>query len=207
MPSSHFHRSAHSPAVFGRRGFSLLEMVIVIVILGSLMIVAIPALREMARQNRLETAANDLAALFRFARSDAVFEEHTTAVYIDMDAGTYQLDLMNDDDETRRRRRNRRTDEGRRMERLRPLPEGIVFKDIYIWEEQVAEDGRAVVEFYPNGTVSPVIIVVAEGEKGPAIHIKLSRSTGRTAIEDGEPKDPILPGQRALIQETVEVED
>ena len=53
-------------------GFTLLEMVIVIVILGVMASIAIPNFTAMLRAQRVRTAAYDLMASLQFARSEAI---------------------------------------------------------------------------------------------------------------------------------------
>lgn len=53
-------------------GFTLLELLIVIGIVGVLMGMAVPSFRDMMRNNRLTTYTNELVTTLNFARSEAV---------------------------------------------------------------------------------------------------------------------------------------
>jgi type IV fimbrial biogenesis protein FimT len=64
--------SSRWPAVRRARGFTAVEMVIVLVILGVLVTLAAPSFVNMIRSQRIKTAANDLVSTLTFARSEAV---------------------------------------------------------------------------------------------------------------------------------------
>ena len=53
-------------------GFTLLELMIAVAIVGILTTLALPSFREMLRQNRATGLANDLAAALNLARSEAI---------------------------------------------------------------------------------------------------------------------------------------
>lgn len=53
-------------------GFTLLELMVAIAIAGVLMAIAIPSFREMIRNNRLTTYANEFVTSLNIARSEAV---------------------------------------------------------------------------------------------------------------------------------------
>jgi prepilin-type N-terminal cleavage/methylation domain-containing protein len=55
-----------------RRGFSLIEMMVVIAIVAALVIVGSPYLRDAARHTRLKAAARDLAGAIHYARAQAI---------------------------------------------------------------------------------------------------------------------------------------
>ncbi|MCX7046210.1 MAG: hypothetical protein NTX50_12085 [Candidatus Sumerlaeota bacterium] len=199
-----------------------MEMAIVIVIMGLMLVVSIPTLRSVYSMNKIETSARDLASVFRAARAQAVFDNRTITVRMDFVKGEYQLDLMLSDKE-RLERHDRGAKVKPAIERVRRLADEVNFGDVLIWDEQISRTEKGIMvtlEFYPNGTATPAIIILEEKEKGrddskEGIKLKtrtvekrtvtVSRSTGQTRIINGEPADMTLAGQTSSMKRTVKV--
>lgn len=71
-------------------GFTLLEMLIVLVILAMLGVMATPALGPPSDGIRLQAAVSDLLGAFRRARSAAIARNGDTSVVIDVDKHTLE---------------------------------------------------------------------------------------------------------------------
>ena len=69
-------------AMDGRRlrGFTIIELMIVMVIVGVLATIAAPSMRDIVVRTRLKTAASDLHVSLTFARSEAIKRNNTISV-------------------------------------------------------------------------------------------------------------------------------
>ena len=80
------------------RGFTLLELLIVITLIGILATIAVPNFQEMVKRNAVVSQNNELVALINTAKSEAV--RRSTAVRIvivDLGSGTWQATVRDPD--------------------------------------------------------------------------------------------------------------
>lgn len=66
-----------------RRGFTIVEMVIVMVILGMMAAVAVPAFKRWVQEDEMTMATQTIESLFRLARDSAVRSGANVTVWID----------------------------------------------------------------------------------------------------------------------------
>lgn len=74
------------PARSCRRGFSLVEMILVLVVIGIVAAVTLPTLARSIRGSRLRTATRSIVMAGRYARSMAVMKQSQMEVRFDLDA-------------------------------------------------------------------------------------------------------------------------
>ena len=72
-------------------GFSMMEIMLVIVIISILTTISTPALRGFAASRRLKTAAQKVVDTFTYARDMAITERHTHLVVFDLTGNRYWL--------------------------------------------------------------------------------------------------------------------
>ncbi|MCP4605807.1 MAG: prepilin-type N-terminal cleavage/methylation domain-containing protein [Proteobacteria bacterium] len=80
-----------------QRGFTLIEVVMVIAIIAILLTIAVPAINGWLPNYRLKSAARDLYSTFQMARMEAVKANERRGVSFDAAAGTYQILSSGDD--------------------------------------------------------------------------------------------------------------
>jgi general secretion pathway protein H len=75
-------------------GFTLIEMLVVLVILALAATVAVPLLSGGSEGLRLQLAASELAAAFRVTRSAAILRHMETSLMIDVDRRTFKSSVV-----------------------------------------------------------------------------------------------------------------
>ena len=74
-------------------GFTLIEVVVVLVLLGIVAGVTVPALRDWAPQDALSVASDQVVRVLRSARAEALHRGVETRLMIDPDQGGYRLEI------------------------------------------------------------------------------------------------------------------
>jgi general secretion pathway protein H len=110
-------------------GFTLLELLIVLAILGLTTALAVPMFSRAMPDLQAKAAARDVAAMLRSARSLAITENREVTVAVDLDR--HSVDLA-----------------GVRSETVKP---GIGL-DLYSAMEELIDRGAGRIRFYPDGT-------------------------------------------------------
>ncbi len=130
----------------GAKGFSLLELMVVVGVFGVLVAASVPAISGSIRTARLEGAANTLAADLRHARSLASAQRRTFQVTFGAD--TYSLSRVSPAE----------------VVRTRTLPRGVSF----------ASSGSAT--FYAWGLTQPAAITVGDHRSSSVVRLAANGS-------------------------------
>jgi general secretion pathway protein H len=150
------------------RGFTLLELLIVLVIIGIGAAFIAPTVARSLTNLKLKTATKQLAAVLRYARSKAVSSKNTTQVIIDIDNARYSAEISQDKSSTE----NTGTSAA--------FPSSVRFKQVKLGEE-IHESGLVQLLFYPKGNTSGGEIIL-ENDRYRQYRITIDNLTGKVKI-------------------------
>lgn len=131
-----------SSAARGRRGFSLLELVIVLLIAGLIASLVLPSMSGTLESGRLRAGASDVRATFNLARTLAASGARERVVTFDLERGAYEVDGQGG-----------------------LVPEGVEIASARTGTETV-EQGEARVRFFPDGSAEEAEVVLTTASGG-----------------------------------------
>lgn len=189
-----------------KKGFTLVEMVIAISIMGLMLALATPSVMKFLRHYQSKDAAQVLSSILRQARSRAVHEKNNYVAFFSISGSS--VTLLDDDGGGQgnpsnggfqaTNRGNSRADAGERVYGPFALPEGQVFGLVagavdsdgsYVTSAVTFSGSPPRVIFYPNGSTNEegLIFVMPESEfhaqkKGSVQMLTVRRSTGSVVL-------------------------
>jgi len=151
-----------------RRGFTLIEMVIVMVILGLSITLVTPYLSRFSRTVELRASAKKISGILRYYRSEAIQQGKVYQVLFDSNLREVRI-------------QSRERTEEKALKNRYPLPAGVQIKELNIPAPQYPEDFPAI-EFYPSGgSNGGSILLDSPDRKG--FRISVHFLTGMVVIE------------------------
>lgn len=133
------------------RGFTLLELILVLVLAGILAAVVVPTVSGTLESSRLRGSAAEVRATFVLARTLSASEARERSVVFDLESGEYGI-----------------AGESRR----RLLPEGVLIRSIRVGDALVErerpsrEPGPRRVRFFPDGGAEETEVVLTSSGGG-----------------------------------------
>ncbi|MGI8906438.1 MAG: pilus assembly FimT family protein [Candidatus Sumerlaeaceae bacterium] len=181
-----------------RCGFTLIEIMVVVTILAVMMAVTFPSMRGMNEKNKLRATARQLTALMKYARTEAVFGERTTEVFLNLDKREFWIDLREPEPEKGSGSSKKPTE--RNIEQKRDIDENIWFEETQAYDENIIEgkDKVIAVDFYPDGSASPTLITLVN-KQGTRMTIEVLRSTGQIEISPGSIEEKKAQAQEQTV--------
>lgn len=155
-----------------REGFTLIELIIVLIIIGLAAGVVGIAVNRSSGSFEVKTLAKDLSAVLRYARNKAISEKKTYCFVIDLNDRAYKLYTDRPVQETQ-------TDDKYVEVVNKPLP-----GDLQMIMKGVDSD-TPFIEFFPVGNTTGGVIEISS-EKGVVYYVTVNRITGKVDIEQGE---------------------
>ena len=166
------------------RGFALLELLLVIALVGLLSALVVPSVSNSLARVRLKTAAKKTAAIFRYARNQAVFKKKPFWILVDKEVSGLAVLDEPFSGETE-------PDDSRDAFASLPssakvflYPEGVLIGNLFVGDREIS-DSQSVFIFYPNGSCSGGEIVL-QADNSLAYRISLNPVLGTAEIEVNE---------------------
>lgn len=158
-----------------RRGFTLLELILVIVILSLSLVLIPPSLSRISKTTELKGAAQKIAAILRHSRSEAVHKGRIYQVSLQSEQRQVQVQELKPTEEEKAK------EPESPPPRLFSLPDGIFIREIELNPSRSISEFPTI-EFYPSGgSNGGSFLVKGEAQKG--YRIKIHWISGMVEIE------------------------
>ena len=158
-----------------QKGFTLIEIVVVIFLVGVFFLVAIPKFKDITEVN-IKSASRRLTGTIRYLYSEAVFKKRVYKLVFDIDTSEYWVEVIEGNEFV--------APADTFLQRKR-LPVGVFFKDITTQRSlgKTEKGSGEFILFMPTGFVEPAVIHLAT-EDGQAYTLATKPYTGGTIIFD-----------------------
>jgi general secretion pathway protein H len=158
------------------RGFSLLELVIVLVFLGLFTALMAPSFSRFSKSVELKATVKKVAAILRYYRSEAISKGKVHQVFFDSNLMVVKAQSIEAEDQSEMDKNEAAT-----APKSYSIPAGVQMKELNIESTQYPSDLPAI-EFYPNGgSNGGDILLDTQSQKG--FRIKVNFLTGAVVIE------------------------
>jgi general secretion pathway protein H len=151
---------ARPPAPHVGAGVTMIELLVVLSIMAVMAAMVMPLLSGRVSGVELKSAAREVAAGLRFARSDAVATRQETRIVFDLEQRTFRID---------------------RDTRLHQLPKMLELK-LFTAQNDIVDEKIGAIRFYPDGGSNGGRLTMAAGER--KFEVDVDWLTGRVAILD-----------------------
>jgi general secretion pathway protein H len=155
--ASHALAATSRPA---QAGVTLLELLIVLSIMAIIAALVVPLLGSGVSNTELKSAARQVTAGLRLARSEAVATRRDTRVMLDLEHRTFQVE---------------------RDAHVHALPHDLEMK-LFTAQSDLVSDRVGAIRFFPDGGSNGGRVTLASGER--KFEIDIDWLTGRVAILD-----------------------
>lgn len=150
------------------RGFTLMELLFIVVIMSIAMAIVMPSLVRSIRGHRLRTASHTLVTVARYARSMAVLKQSALSITFNLDTG--QIDLISTNTS---------------LPRFTRVVKGVSLEYVDIENDKRYTEGVCTVPYWRNGTCRPFSVRISD-EHGNHMVVKVDALSGVRAIEYGK---------------------
>ena len=154
------HDRPEVPSRAASAGVTLLELLIVLAIMAIVAAIVVPMFGGGVSTGELKSAAREVAAGLRFARSEALATRQETRVLLDLERRTFRIE---------------------RDARTHALPPQIELK-LFTAQRDLVSETVGAIRFFPDGGSNGGRVTLAAGER--KYEVDVDWLTGRVAILD-----------------------
>jgi prepilin-type N-terminal cleavage/methylation domain-containing protein len=141
----------------GVAGFTLVEVMVVLLLLGFILLLTFPNFREVIAPRDFKRAVLGFVGTLRYAQSQAVTTKLHHRINIDVKENGYWI--------SREGEKGKFDRDPSSLGQLTSLPRGVIFLDVHQPERGKVRDGAAFVEFSPTGWAEECTIHLKKGDQ------------------------------------------
>jgi prepilin-type N-terminal cleavage/methylation domain-containing protein len=153
QPRMHM-KTIQSREVPGEKGYTLIEITVVVVLIGVILLMAVPRVQDTLTNDRMRSAVRNLSGTARDLKASAVREQVDHYLHLDLEQRRVwnTRDDMTADNRTQRRNQ------------ARSLPSGVRIADVALADEGKKNQGEVIIRFFSQGYVQPAAIHLTDDE-------------------------------------------
>jgi len=162
-------KTLNNPRYPGKNGFTLLELVLVLFLMGLIAGLVLPFVVSTLDRVKLQSEARQMASALQFARSEAITRKTLLTFNANIDENQYWLAIPKDKEVTQ----------------SKTLDESVKIKE-YQGSEETLSDGTFKINFYPRGNSSAGTIHLQSSineNEAPVYAITIDPITGKPRVE------------------------
>ena len=178
------------------RGYTLIELAVVILILGIVLMVAAPRLTPFLMETRLDSSARQLATFCRYTHAQAILTKTYLVLHIDIDAREYWVTAIIADAAAGLTQGNEEPEEieiTTDLLRRRRLTNTVSFQDVELSELGYADSGAVALDFTPVGARQEILVHL-RGKRGSQVTVFFNPVTATSGILEGYVQSVMLRG-------------
>jgi len=137
------------------RGFTLIELIVVIALIGIILGLATPVTRNFFTGDNLKKAARELIGLDRKLRTEAVREQTDYILCLDLPTSSYWIETADMTEEKAHEMKKS----------AKRLPAGVVISAVMMEEGRKITEGELRIRFGKNNISPPMVINLGRGEE------------------------------------------
>lgn len=177
--------------MWNKKGFTLIELMVVIALIGVVLLLAVPTTRDALTVNDLKKASRQFIGLERQLRVDAVRDQVNYVLVLNVPSAGYYV--ITDDMTAEKVLDVEKT-------QTRKLSGDVSILDVVRQQDEKIKEGKVKIHFGKNGTSSPLVLHLAHNEDrmtlavNPFLGVTATYDEYKTiSVEDGLGHDAAKP--------------